>query len=81
MLISLSNSSISLTYFSLLSCPLLLFIPCLPLTQGQSGSSWGEGERDKRIENMKDGERMKGSLKEQKTKKGLARRWTGKLRC
>ncbi|XP_044036128.1 SRC kinase signaling inhibitor 1 isoform X14 [Siniperca chuatsi] len=25
---------------------------------------------------MKDGERMKGSLKEQKTKKGMARRWT-----
>ena len=29
---------------------------------------------------MKDGDRMKGSLKEQRTKRGLARRWTGKLR-
>lgn len=38
----------------------------------------GEPETEK--EDMKDGGRMKGSLKEQKTKKGLARRRTGKLR-
>ncbi|XP_074512188.1 SRC kinase signaling inhibitor 1 isoform X13 [Sebastes fasciatus] len=61
-----------ITYFSLLSSsPSSSSLACL----SPRDSLVASGEKGDR-EDMKDGETMKGSLKEQKTKKGWARRWT-----
>lgn len=64
------------------SPPFLPPLPLYPLHASLPGTVWelvGRRKVRRETEDIKDKERMKGNLKEPKTKKRLLHRWTGKL--